>query len=399
MRYVIVGGGVAGIHCIEGIRSLDREGEIVLISEEERSNYGRPLISYYLEGATDLAHISYRGEDFYARNAVRALHSVRAEHLDPQKKQLTLSDGERLSYDKLCVCTGAAPFVPDFKGLESVENKFTFMTLGDAQALKQAVSPESRVLIVGAGLIGLKAAEGLYGRVKDVTVCDLAPHVLSSVLRPESAALVEDHLRSKGIRLLMGDSVQQFNGHSAILNSGLTVEFEVLVLAVGVRSNAALIREAGGQVERGILTDRQLATSLPDVYAAGDCVGPYLILPQAARQGRCAGINMAGGDAVMEQGIPMNSLGLLGMHVMSAGSYEGEEITEKTETGLRQFFVKDGLLVGFILVGGVERAGVYTSLIREKRPIDSFDFAAVRRTPSLLALGKETRVQKLGGAV
>ena len=415
-RYVIVGGGIAGIHCIEGIRSVDQAGSITLISAEADSNYGRPLISYYLEGATDEEKMSYRGTDFYEKNGVHALHGVSAEKLDPDKKTVTLSDGQILPYDALCVAAGSGPFVPPFAGLDTVpqEKKFTFMTLADARALMQAVTPESRVLIIGGGLIGLKCAEGLYAHTKHLTVCDLAPHVLSSILQPESAEIVEKHLESKGIRLMLGDSAKEFQGTKALMNSGETVEFDLLVLAIGVRPNTGLVKEAGGDVNRGIVTDASMETTIPCVYAAGDCVeskntvtggqGILAILPNAAMQGRTAGINMAGGKAAFDGGIPMNSMGLLGLHLMTAGSYfeesdGGQVYMEASEGSYKKLFTKDGYLTGFILMGDLHRAGIYTALIRERRPLETIDFEIVKKDPSLLPFGAEYRRQKLGGVV
>ena len=394
MKYVIVGGGIAGISCVEGIRSLDREGEITLVCAEEFSGYGRPLISYYLEGKTSLERMSVRGPDFYRRNRVAASRGVSVERLDPAARLAFLSDGAALPYDRLCLCAGAVPFFPEIEGLDAVERKFPFTTLADALALERAVTSQSRVLILGAGLIGLKAAEGLAGRAASVTVCDLAPHVLSSVLTPESAALVEDHLRSKGIRLLLGDSARRFEGGRAILGGGEAVPFDALVVAVGVRGDTALARAAGCRVDRGVVVDEYQETTLPGVYAAGDCVGPYLIWPHAAEQGRRAGENMAGGRRAAGKSVPMNSLGLLGLHVMTAGSYEGEEITQRDGRGFRQFFVKDGKLSGMILVGAVERAGIYTAMIREGRPLEGLDLAAA---PTLLPFGEEYRARTLGG--
>ena len=400
-QYVIIGGGVAGVSCIEGIRSRDPAGRITLISEEPVSNYGRPLISYYLEGKTDLSRMSYRGQDFYERNRVNALHGIRAERLLPEKRQVLLSDGSALLYDELCLCTGSVPFVPPMKGLERVGKKFSFLTLSDAQALKQAVMPESRVLILGGGLIGLKAAEGLHGRAKEITVCDLAPHVLSSILQTDSAALVEAHLEQNGIALRLGKTVEEFTEHTARLTGGETVEFDVLVLAVGVRPNTVLLREAGGAAERSIVTDPAMKTSLPHVYAAGDCTGPYLILPHAAMQGLCAGRNMAGGTERFLSDVPMNSIGFFGLHLMTAGSCpEGAEVyEEKGKNTMKRLFIKDDRLWGFLLLGNVERAGIYTALIREQRPLSSLDFEAVKKSPGLLPFGAQYRGQTLGGVV
>lgn len=400
-NYVIIGGGTAGINCIEGIRNLDPAGEITLISEEPVSNYGRPLISYYLAGKADLSRMSYRGGDFYEKNRITALHGKKAEKLLPEKRQMLLSDGKALPYDELCLCTGSTPFVPPMRGLDKVKNKFSFFTLSDAQALERAVTPESRVLILGGGPIGLKAAEGLHNLVKEITVCDLAEHVLQSILQPDSAALVEAHLKKNGLTLKLGVTADEFTESSALLSNGEKLDFDVLVLAVGVRSNTALLKEAGGKAERGVITDSAMRTSLPHIYAAGDCVGPYLILPHAAMQGLCAGKNMAGGSETVSEDVPMNSIGLFGLHLMTAGSCpEGAEVYEEQgENTLKRLFIKDDLLRGFLLLGNVERAGIYTALIREKRPLSTLDFEAVKKSPGLLPFGAQYRSQTLGGVV
>ena len=408
-RFVIIGGSIAGINCVEGIRSVDPDGEITVVSGEKVSNYGRPLISNYLEGKTDWEHMRYRGADFYERNRVRVLHGITAEQIKPTEKTMSLSNGETLPYDALCVCTGSSPFVPDFDGLKTVKNRFSFTTMADAVNLETLVDKSSKVLIIGAGFIGLKCAEGLAGRAGEITVCDLAPHAMSASLDEDSAPILERHLEQNGIQLLLGDTAERFDKNVAYLKSGKTVPFDVLVIAIGVRPNTALVREAGGSVNRGILVGETMKTSLPDVWAAGDCVecteittgetGVLAILPNAAMQGRCAGINMAGGSAVFDRGMKMNSIGFFGLHIMSAGSCTDNAYAEITETGCKKLFVKDGVLTGFILVGDVRRAGIYTSLIRNRTPLDSIDFDAVKREPSLLPFGKNWRAQKLGGVV
>ena len=408
-RYVIIGGGVAGVNCIEGIRGADPDGEITLLSAEPVSNYGRPLISYYLEGKTDIGRMSYRGADFYERMGVRALHGVTAERIDPAAHCVALSDGGTLPYDALCVAAGSHPFVPEFAGLETVERRFCFTTLADARALEQAVTADTKVLIAGAGFIGLKCAEGLRDRAGSVTVFDLASHAMSASLDADSAAILERHLEKNGIRLLLGDTAARFQKNTAYMQSGKEIPFDVLVTAAGVRPDTALFADAGGAVNRGIVIDDTCKTSLPDVWAAGDCAESVdaasgepcvlAVLPAAAMQGRCAGINMAGGNAVFDKGIKMNSIGFFGLHIMSAGSYTEAVYAHLTETGCKKLFAKDGALTGFILVGDVARAGIYTSLIRERTPLSAIDFEAVKRAPSLLPFGRAYREKKLGGVV
>ena len=408
-NYVIVGNGTAAVGCIEGIRSVDNTGVITVISLEDRPVYSRPLISYYLEGKTDTERMKYRPDGFYKENGCRVLYGRRAVSLDAQNRTLKLDDGTSLGYDSLCVAAGSRPFVPPFEGLDTVERKYSFMTLDDALSLESALTEQSRVLIVGAGLIGLKCAEGIKERVKSITVCDLADRVLSSILDTDCASVVQEHLEKNGISFMLGDTAVRFEPGKAYMKSGITVEFDILVLAVGVRANTELVKDAGGAVNRGITVDTRMRTSLDSVYAAGDCVEGYdssvganrvlAILPNAYMQGRTAGINMAGGNAGYDNAIPMNSIGFFGLHIMTAGAYEGEKFEERRSDAIKRFFVKDGLLKGFILIGATDRAGIYTSLIREKTPLDTVDFELMKKMATNLIFSQKIRRKKFGGAV
>ena len=408
-QYVIIGNGIAAARCIEGIRSVDEAGKITVISEEQHPVYCRPLISYYLEQKTDLEKIHYRDADFYTKNNAEVLYGRRAVSLDPEKKTVEVDDGSRLPYDAVCVATGSSPFVPPFKGLDTVPKKFSFLTLDDTLALEQAIDESSRVLIVGAGLIGLKCAEGIVERVASVTVCDLADRVLSSILDTDGAALMQAHLEEQGIRFFLSDSADHFEGNRAVMQSGEIVDFDVLVLAVGVRANTGLVKDAGGEVNRGIVVTDRMETSLTGVYAAGDCAegeditsGQHkviAILPSAAMQGFTAGVNMAGGDLVFDKGLPMNSIGFFGLHAMTAGTYEGEMYEERTEKSLKRLFTKDDELKGFILIGCDERAGIYTSMIREKTPLSSVNFELMKKAATTAAFSPEIRRKKFGGVV
>ena len=243
-QYVIIGGGVASVGCIEGIRSVDKESKIILISGEGRPVYCRPLISYYLQGRTDLEKMKYRPDGFYAENNCETVYE-KAVKIDPDGHSVTLASGKKISYDALCVAAGSTPFIPPFEGLETVEKKFSFMTEDDALALESAVNADSRVLIIGGGLIGLKCAEGLSERVGSVVVCDLATRVLSSILDDECASVMQAKLEENGIKFLPGDSAVKFDKNRAFMKSGKEIDFDVLVLALGVRANTSLISEAG----------------------------------------------------------------------------------------------------------------------------------------------------------
>ncbi|RGC98736.1 NAD(P)/FAD-dependent oxidoreductase [Subdoligranulum sp. AM16-9] len=409
MRYVIIGGSAAAIGCIEGVRSVDKTGEIILITGETEWNYSRPLISYLLEGKTTRDKMWCRPDSFFTRNGVTVKAGVLATTLDAGDRTVRLSTGERLAYDRLLAATGSRPFVPPILGLETVERTFCFQTLSDASALAEALRPESRVLILGAGLTGVKCAEGIRGLCAQIAIADLAPRVLPAVLDDTAAAMVQARMEEKGVRFYLNDSAAAFRGNTARLQSGTELEFDVLVTAVGVRPNTQLVADAGGAVDRGILVDGRCATTLPDVYAAGDCAQGYdavsgekrmlPLWPNAVLQGETAGINMAGGRADYTQGIALNASGVFGLHMVTAGSYEGESFTVQRDGSYKRLVTADGVLKGVIMVGDVSRAGIYTDLIRKKKPLSEIDFDLIRESPQLMAFSQKDRRVQLGGEV
>jgi len=409
MNYVIIGNSIASVGCIESIRKIDKAGTITVIGDEDHQCYSRPLISYLLEGKTTREKMVYRSPAFYEQNQVKLVLGKKASQIDSNEKQVVLEDGTAYPYDKLLVATGSCPFVPPMKNLESVKNRFSFMKLDDANELEKSISKDSRVLIIGAGLIGLKCAEGIYNRVKSITVVDLAKRVLPSILDEEGSLLVENHLKSKGITCILGDSVAEFQDTDALLKSGTVVGFDIVVLAVGVRPNVSLVKDAGGATNRAILIDEQCKTSLEDIYAAGDCTEGIdfvsgerkvlAILPNAYMQGEIAGKNMAGESASFDKAMAMNAIGFFGLHIITAGSYTGEDTVFHSKTGYKRLFIQDGHLVGYILIGDmIDRAGIYTSLVRNKTDLSTIDFELISEQPMLMAFAKKDRVQKLGDA-
>lgn len=407
MKYVIIGNSAAGIGAVEGIRQVDKQGEITVISNESCHTYSRPLISYLLQGKTTEEKIKYRDDDFYKNMECRILFGKTVTEVRPAEKQIAADDGGTIPYDKLLVATGSNPFVPPFEGLDTVSAKFTFMSINDALKLGAALSKNKRVLIVGAGLIGLKCAEGILDKVRGVTVIDLAPRILSSILDEDGAQLVQSHLETKGIDFRLSTEAKCFDGNRAVLGNGETMEFDLLVLAVGVRPNVTLLKGIAN-IDKGIVINEKSETSAKDIYAAGDCTQTLdissgenrimALLPGAYMQGECAGINMAGGNMIFNKAIPMNAIGIFGKYILTAGNYTGEVYAQNDAARYKRLFYSDNRLNGYILIGDVDKAGIYTSLIRERTPLDSIDFELICEKPGLMAFTKEVRNQKLGGA-
>jgi NAD(P)H-nitrite reductase large subunit len=428
-KYVIIGNSTAAVGCIEGIRQLDKDGSIIVLSTEKYPAYSRPLISYLLEGLTTEKHMQLRAHNFYKINKVDFRPETEAVALDAKNKTVKLADGTTIGYEKLLNATGSRPFVPPMGGLDAMPAYFTFLTLDSAKAIEKVISKKSHVLIIGAGLIGMKCAEGIADRVADVTIVEMAPRCLPTNLEEAGSGIIQSRMEEHNVHFILGDSVKQFTpnfpkgtkpdsskspfGGTALTNNGTTVEFDVLICAVGVRPNTQLVEGAGGKVEKGIVIDENCRTTLSDVWAAGDCTLSYdisadtnrilAILPNAYMQGESAGINMAGGKKPYTTALPLNSAGFFGLHMVSAGSYTGKCIdagkpavkahgdVPASPAEYRKFWVDNDLLKGFIIIGDVKRSGIYTSIVRDKIPLSTIDFDAIKDEPQLLAFSRQKR--------
>lgn len=407
MHYVIIGNSAAAVGAVEGIRSIDNNGDITIVSKEPYHTYSRPLISYLLCGQTTREKMKYRPDTFYKENGCEIFLGTECEKINRERQTVTLSGGKEVPYDKLLLATGSSPAVPPVDGLDKVKSKFTFMSLDDVDALSAALTPETDVLILGAGLIGLKCAEGIADLAGSTTVVDLADRILPNVLDEDAANIVQKQMENHGVHFFLSDGAERFEGNRAILKSGREISFDVLVVAVGVRPATALLCDLGADAARGIVTDKYQQTAYENIFAAGDCTVSHdistgkdrilALLPNAYMQGHCAGINMAGGGAVYDNAIAINAAGFFGLHLVTAGSYDGKAYVEKSENTYKKLVVKDNVLKGFIIIGDVARSGIYTSLIRNRTPLDSIDFELIRRHPGLMAFSREKRAEILGG--
>jgi nitrite reductase (NADH) large subunit len=428
-KHVIVGNSVAAVGAIEAIRSLDGEADITVVSRERYSVYSRPLISYYLGGKVTEPKMAYRPKNFYTTNRVETLLGVEAVGLEPLEHTLALAGKKKpLSYDKLLLATGGVPFCPPIEGRDR-KDVYTFTTLDDAKALSTALKRLEHVVVIGGGLIGLKVTEGLVQRGVEVTVVELADRILSPALDKVASKMVADHLAKKGVTILTGDTVTAITGpdmsvegmrlkkgavEGVRLKSGRELACDAVVVAIGVVPNVGWLRGSGLKIERGILVDGHMRTSKKDVYAAGDVteapemLGPgrrvVPIWPDAYRQGFVAGSNMGGRRTPYEGGLPMNSLDLLGISLVSVGlanvddgQYTVERAVDPVSRAYRRLVFQGDYLVGALLVRDIDRAGLFTGLIRDHVNIKDFRRRMMADEFGLLVLPDSYREMTLSG--
>ncbi|MHB0976738.1 MAG: NAD(P)/FAD-dependent oxidoreductase [Candidatus Aquicultorales bacterium] len=413
-KYLIIGNSAAAAGAIEGIRIADKDGPITVVSNEPYHVYSRPLISEYLAKETNIETMAYRPLDFYDRNGVEAILGTAAESVDFENKSVALTDGRTVGYDKLLIATGGTPFVPPMKGLDK-ESVFTFINLSDAIKLDETVERVKDFVIVGGGLIGLKCAESLHKRGAEVTVVELADRVMAAVLDLEAGRLVEAGLAKAGIDVITNDTVEEILGEgSAVegvrLKSGKELGCGAVVVAIGVAPNTSLVKDSPVQLNRGILVDETMRTSLADVYAAGDVaegkdslLGVSRVLPiwpNAYVQGRIAGSAMSGAPRDFAGGLSMNSIELFGTPVINIGitdpREDGYEILHRLEGDVyRKVVIRDGKLVGGIVVGEIDRAGLLTGLVRGNFDVSAFKEELLRTDFNRLDLPADIRERRI----
>jgi NAD(P)H-nitrite reductase large subunit len=399
MRYVIVGNSYAAIGAVESIRELDQTGEIIIISDEKYRAYGRPLITYWIAGEIREKQMDYRTATWYKYQRVKTKLGQRVARVDPAARQVVLENGRQVAYDRLLICTGGTPIVPPIPGVDA-QGVYTMTRFDDAKAFKDWAD-QKRIkagVIIGGGLIGLSVFKAMKGVKVKLTLVELLDRVLGLALDYESSAMIEKRLAQAGVDVRTSSGAEaiitdrQTRVKAVRLKGGEEIPCQTVVMAVGVRPNVGLLKDSGIKINRGIVVDERMRTSVPDVYAAGDVVEAYdvvneknqviAILPLAYEQGRVAGRNMAGGDGVYPGGIALNSLPIFDLPLMTMGitltdNQSGLDVlVHKADGVYRKLVFRGDRLVGAILVGNVDHGGALTWLIRSRLPM-ALDRAAL----------------------
>ena len=418
-KYVIIGASAAGLACAEQIRKEDKNGSITVLTKEACLPYSRPSISYYLKGAVREKDMYLRSSSYYKENRIDIVTDAEVKAID--RKQKTVKAGRKTySYDKLCICTGSKPFVPPMKNVSGKVNAYTFLDLASTKAVKAKANSNTKAVVIGAGLIGMKAAEGLSKICKSVDVVELSPRILPSILDEKSSKGVKKYIEEKGhIAFHLGDTVTEAKSKSdkitsVILKSGKELECDMLILAVGVRPETELAEKAGIKVERGIVTNPEtMQTSDKNIYAAGDCTVSVDMLdgskrvialwPNAVYQGTAAGSQMSGGKIKLDGAYSVNAIDFYGLRICTCGliNANGGQYSDKTARNgdrYKRLIFEGNSLVGFVLINASENAGIYTSLIENKTDLDEIK-TDIFDTPSLFMFDKAQREKRLKGEI
>jgi len=385
------------VSAVEAIRSIDKRSPIELFSDEKTPLFSRVLLPYYVAQELNKPLLNFRSADFFEENNVTAHIGVKIKKVAPDSKTVETEGGESYEYDKLLLATGGKAIVPNIPGVDK-EGVSTLKTMADADLVLNLTG--KKAVVIGAGSIGIESCISLMRRGLKVTLIEQLGQVLPTVFDEEAAAIIKAVVEGMGIEVLTGERATRFNGNGRVQSVGTTtreIECDLVVLAVGVRPDISLAKDAGIEIGSlgGIKIDAQMATSLPDIYAAGDVCETFdiarnthfinAIWPMAVEQGQVAGLNMTGRKVEYGGSVRMNSIGnFIGFPAMSMGVTHSEEcsyidetchfqeIKTRSKNTYKKIILKNGCIVGAIFVGQTQKSGIISTLLRKQVDVSDF---------------------------
>ena len=413
-EYLIIGNSAGGIGAAEAIREVDRNGSLTIVSDEPYPTYSRPLISKYVTGERTLDGMLYRPADFYSQNDVTPLLGREVKRLVLGSHTAELDHGGSIAWEKLLLATGGIPIVPRIEGLGK-KGVFTFTTLDNAKAIDEFLHYAGKAVVIGGGLIGISVTEALRKRGVEVTVVEMKERVLNTVLDEQGCLMAEEAIGQAGVNIITGRTVSEVAGKGrvtgVVLDDGKQVPCGLVVVAIGVSPRMELVQDTDIKANRGIVVDRYMSTSRPDVFSCGDAAEAYdfvygtnrviPVWPNAYIGGRVAGYNMAGIKTEYPGGTAMNSLNYFDLDIASAGmivppSEDECEILCWQSGGIyRKVIIKDGILVGMVFVGDIEKSGIVFGLMKDRVNVEDFKQALMCDDFGLASLPREMWQERL----
>jgi len=383
-RLIVIGAGMASGRVLDHLIEADPDAfDITLFNAEPRGNYNRIMLSPVLAGDKSYEEIVTHDDAWYATHNVACRFGEAIARVDTAAKAVTTQTGEVLAYDKLLLATGSTPFIIPLPG-HDLDGVIAYRDLEDTRKM-MAMGPGNRVVVIGGGLLGLEAAAGMAARGVDVTVVHIMGHLMERQLDETAGFLLRTSLEEKGITILCGANSQQVlgaDGHvrALRLDDGTELPCDLLVMAVGIRPNAALAQTAGLAVGKGIHVDDQMITSDNDVLAVGECVEHdgvlFGLVAPLYDQAKVAAQTLLGQQAAFTQKSLSTKLKVTGCDLFSAGDFAdgtGREdiVFRDPARGIYKRLVIEGdRLIGAVMYGDTADGNWFFGLIRDATPIE-----------------------------
>lgn len=390
MRYVIAGNGIAGISAAEAIRQLDPSGHVTVVGDEKVVPYSRPMISMVLDGSIPFEKLPIRVPSIYEDLNIKTHFGNRISAIDVADREIMFENQQRIPFDRLLIATGADARPVQAKDA-NLKNIHYLRTRDHVRQIVAKLPDTRRPLVLGGGLVGFKAAYGLLKRGFKPTMLITSAYPLSMQVDETAGKIILDELVRNGLTVRVGTSVTAFEGNEAVmsarLSDGSTLPCDLVIAGKGVSPSLSFVPQNSISMAQGILVDEHLETSLKSVFAAGDvaeCMDiarkrrwVNAIWPEAAMQGRTAGMNMAGRNISYTGSVSRNVMRIFGLDLMTLGLANPEPGSncrmlfthDFRNNRYRKLVFRENVLVGAVLLGHIEQGGLLLALIQNETPI------------------------------
>lgn len=395
MKIVVIGNSAASTAAIEAIRKYDNRSTIKQLTDEIHPLYSRCLTSYFIAGKIDKDRLLYRTSDFHKKMKVELHSGMVAEEVDTKHQQIKCRGGKQFEYDKLLVATGSSAKMPSHI-LSNIDGIFELRTLDNAIAIKNKIPQAKNAVVLGGGLIGMKAADALSKCGLNVTVIVQSKHVLSQMVDFGAAQIIQKRILDNNIEILtqtdISEVISKKNNLVAVkTDTGKLLECEILIVAKGVSANIQLIENSNIEKRRGIVTNQYMQTNIANVFAAGDVAETYDITSGeyatnalwtcAVQQGSIAGQNIVDQHKIYNGSMSQNSLNFFDVSLISMGitspkdesKYKILSDSRPSQNIYKKLIIQNNHLKGIILLGKIDSAGILLDLIQRKTDISGFE--------------------------
>jgi len=386
-RLIVIGNGMAGMRTVEEILKLDSEAyDITVFGAEPHGNYNRIMLSPVLAGDKTIDEIMINDEQWYVDNNITLYKGKTIVDINRKARKVIVDDGSEYEYDRLLMATGSNPFIIPLPG-HDLEGVIAFRDINDVDMMIEAAKNHERAVVIGGGLLGLEAANGLMQQGMKVTVLHLVDTLMERQMDAVAGKMLRKSLEERGMEILMPASTKEIIGdgrvEKVILEDGREIEAGIVVMAVGIRPNIELATKVGIHCERGVVVNDTMQTFDPRVYSVGECVQHRgqtygLVAPLFEMAKVCANHLVQHGIALYEGSVTSTKLKVTGIDLFSAGDFTGDENTEElvfqdASRGVyRKLVIEDNKVKGAVMYGDTIDGSWYFDLMREETDISDF---------------------------
>ena len=391
-QLVMIGNGMAGVRTIEEILKRNADlFEITIIGDEPYPNYNRIMLSNVLQGKTTVNDININDWNWYQDNHINLLTGEKAIKIDREEKKVITDKGKTIEYDELILATGSSAFILPIPGSE-LEGVIGFRTIDDTEKMMETAKHYKKAVVIGGGLLGLEAARGLIDRGMEVHVVHLLPTLMEQQLDAAAANLLRKDLEAQGMKFLMEKQTAEIYGDNRVkglkFTDGTNIECDLVVMAVGIRPNVAIAREAGLEVNRAILVNDHMVTSDPSIFAVGECAEhngiAYGLVAPLYEQGMALAECITGGNGKGYQGsILSTQLKVAGCDLFSGGKIHEDENTEaiivhdQFAKVYKKILVTENKIVGIVLYGDASDGNRLFNMLKKQADISEYISSSV----------------------